>query len=241
MSVLSICSNVLSITGWPVPSTIAANTDLTAKQIFSLANEELRALSELFSWPQLEVEYSTTITANSTLMFWPSDFRVMAPQSVFFKDEYYELRGSTGMQFWELLKYGKLGSLSRVRFRVVYPLGSPGIEVTPTPTNDMNIVAVYYSNKYAKDINGNSLPIFQNDTDTAKIPERYIELGVKWRFRRAKGLDFSAELAEYNNTIQTQYAKYINQGEIRVGGPRPLGYEYAGLTPGFVPYMGFGE
>jgi len=236
MSLLSICKNVLAETGWPVLSTIASNSDATAQQIFAIANGELRALSEMFSWPQLEVEYSFPTVAGQAVYLWPPDFRVLAPQSVFDKNQYYELKGSTGMQFWELLKYGKLSSLGRARFRVTYPLGVPGIEMTPAPTGSTGMVAVYYSKDFARDANGASVPLYTNDGDVAKVPERYVELGVKWRFRRAKGLDYSAELAEYNNTIQTQFAKYTAQGEITIGGRRQLD----GITSGYVRDTGFG-
>lgn len=238
MSLLTICQSVLAETGWPVLSSIASNSDGTAKQIFAIANAELRALSEQFSWPHLEVEYQFNTVPAQTVYLWPADFRVLAPQSLFNRNEYYELKGSTGLQFWELLKYGKLASLGRVRFRVVYPLGAPGIEITPAPTGIAGLVAVYYSDEYARDNTGASRPLYTVDTDVSKIPERYIEMGIKWRFRRAKGLDYSAELAEYNSTIQTQFAKYVAQGEIAVGGKR-LG-DLAGVAPGYVREQGFG-
>lgn len=237
MSLLSICKIVLAETGWPVLSTIASNSDATAQQIFAIANSELQSLSELFNWPHLEVEYPFNTVANQGVYLWPADFRVLAPQSVFNKSEYYELKGSTGLQYWELLKYGKLGTLAREKFRAVYPLGAPGIEITPAPVGVQSLVAVYYSNQYARDATGVGIASYLNDTDVAKIPERYVQLGVRWRFRRAKGLDFSAELAEYNSTVQTQFAKYTAQGEIRVGGAKR---RFESLTNGYIRKDGYG-
>lgn len=238
MSLYSICRNVLAETGWPVLNSIAGNTDGTAQQIFAIANTELEALSELYEWPQLEVEYPFNTVANQAVYLWPSDFRVLAPQSVFNKNEYYELKGSTGLQFWELLKYGQLGNLSRARFRATYPLGVPGIEITPAPIGVAGLVAVYYTGEYARDATGASIKRFLTDTDVSKVPERYIQLGIKWRFRRAKGLDYSAELQEYNTTIAAQFSKNVVQGEIKIGGRRPLDPSY---TPGYVPQNGFGR
>ena len=236
MTLLSICRSVLAETGWPVLSTIATNSDATAQQIFAIANAELEALSELFAWPHLEVEYSFNTVANQAVYLWPVDFRTLAPQSVFDSGQYYELRGSTGLQFWELLKYGKLSSLARARYRTVYPLGAPGIEITPAPVGVNPLVAVYYSNQYARDASGVGISRFSSDTDVSKVPERYIQLGIKWRFRRAKGLDFSAELAEYNATVQTQFAKYAGPAEINVGGRRRMDW----CAPGYVRENGFG-
>lgn len=237
MSLVSICKNVLAETGWPVMDAIASNSDGTAKQIFAIANTELRALSEGYNWPHLEVEYAFAAVAAQSLYLLPSDFRILAPQAVFNKAQYYELRGSTGLQFWQLLKYGQLGSLARPRFRMSYPLGVGAIEMTPTPTGVENLVAVYYKKNFARNDAGDEVSVYTTDTDVSIIPERYVEMGIKWRFRRAKGLDYSAELAEYNSTIQTQFAKYKASGEIQVGGPR--GYD-DGLTGGYVRENGYG-
>jgi hypothetical protein len=236
MSLLTICKSVLAETGWPVLGTIASNSDGTAQQIMAIANTELRALSEQFSWPHLQVEYPFATVAGQRVYLWPADFRVLLPQSVFNASEYYELKGSTGQQFWELLKYGKLDALNRARFRVTYPLGLPGIEMTPAPSGVQQLIAVYDSNQYVRSETGVSAPVYMSDNDVAKIPERYVELGVKWRFRRAKGLDFSAELAEYNATVQTQFAKYTSQGEIQIGGRRPM-YD---APHGYIRDTGFG-
>lgn len=239
MSLLSICQNVLSETGWPKFSSIAANGDATAQQIFTIANTELQSISEELNWPQLEVEYDFSTVPGQFVYLWPSDFRVLAPQAIFDSSEYYGLKGSTGLQFWQLLKYGKLGSLSRKRFRVTYPLGAPGIEITPTPETVEQMTAVYYTRDLVSSSGGSGARMYVNDTDVAKVPERYIELGVKWRFRRAKGLDYSAELAEYNATVKSQFTKYISPAEIPVGGRR-WPDEYTGLTYGYVPENGFG-
>lgn len=238
MSLLTMCQNVLAETGWPVPSTISNSGDGTAKQIFAIANTELRAISEALSWPHLEIEYPFSTVAGQSIYLWPVGFRVLAQQSLFDKNEYYGLRGSTGLQFWELLKYGRLASICSSSFRVVYPLGVAGIELTPAPTGVSEMVAVYYTNMYATNAQGQSVPQYAADTDVSKVPERYVELGVKWRFRRAKGLDFSAELAEYNATVQTQFAKYLSQGEIAVGGRRIN--EFSGITNGYVRDREFG-
>ncbi len=237
MPLLQICQNVLAEVGWPVLSSVASNTDGTAKQIFAIANTELKRLSERHNWPHLETEYAFNTVAAQAQYPWPEDFRVPAQQSVFDASEYYQLRGSVSLQEWHYRKNGLLGNLGRRTFRTAYPLGVPGFEITPTPTSINSLVATYYSKEFATDETGDSIPVFAQDTDTSKVPEEYIELGIKWRFRRAKGLDFSVELAEYNDAVKTQFAKYLSQAEIPVGGRR---WQDDYITNGYVPENGFG-
>lgn len=228
----------MSVTGWPVPSAIASNSDATAQQIFGLANLELQNLSELLNWPFLEIEYPFSTVIDQAVYLWPDDFRVMLQQSIFNADEYYELKGSCGIEDWNWRKYGMLGNISRQAFRVQYPLGQPAIEIAPPPSQSENMIGVYYTKYFARDNTGASIPLYAQDTDISKIPELYVQMGLMWRFRRAKGLDFSVELAEYNNTIQAQYAKFISQAVVPVGGRR--WQDDWPVTNGYVPDHGFG-
>lgn len=240
MSLISIAKRVLRVAGWPEPSGIASSTDATARQVMGIANNELETLSEKLRWPQLQVEYTFNTIPGQSLYTWPEDFRIAEADAIFSATEYYRLRGSTQLQYWQLYKYGQLGSLSAKRHRLVYDTaGNPFIEITPTPSEIESLVAVYYTKNFAIDEDGNPIPEYSADEDVSRIPERLVRLGMDWRFRRAKGLDFSAELAEYNSEIATQFAQYNGFGEIAVGGRRID--EALGVTPGYVPDHGFGQ
>lgn len=240
MPLLDMCKRVLAETGWPVPNGIVSNNDPTAQQIFAIANTELRTLSEQFSWPHLETELTFTTVPGQTVYFFPdnTDFRVLAQQSLFDATQYYQLKGSVSLQEWNYRKYGLLGNLNRTAFRMTYPLGVPAIELDVAPTDARDYVCVYLSKHYALGDDNVTQPLYVKDTDTGRIPENYIEMGVKWRFRRAKGLDFSVEVAEYNSTITTQFSKYKSQAVIPIGG-RPFN-DYYDYAPGYVRENGFG-
>lgn len=237
MSLIEMCRRVLAETGWPVPSAITSNSDGTAQQIFAIANTELRVLSQKYDWPQLEVELSFDTVVDQEEYPWPADFRKLEFASVFDTEEYYRIRGSLNIQQWNRYKHGLLGSVSHQRFRQKYVDGDPTMELTPAPNDVRTYVALYYTNHYARDSDGVSIVEYVNDSDVSKIPEDLVELGVKWRFRRAKGLDFSAELAEYNAEVKSRFAGYKALGEIAVGGPS---FSQDCLTEGYVPDNGFG-
>lgn len=237
MTLIAMCQRVLAEVGWPVPSAIASNTDATAVQIFAIANTELRMISQSYDWPQLEVEYTFDTVADQTLYPWPTDFRKAVFESVFNTDQYYRIRGSINVEQWNRYKYGLLGSVSHLRFRQTYVAGVPNMEISPSPNAGETLVAFYISKEYARNNAGVSQAMYVVDTDESKVPEELVELGVKWRFRRAKGLDFSAEFAEYNTMVKQQFAAYKAPADIPVGGPR---FPVDGLTCGYVPDNGYG-
>ncbi len=237
MSLLSICRDVLAETGWPVLNTIASNSDPTAVQIFSLANKELEALSEAYDWPHLETDYSFNTVDGTSIYAWPSDFRKSVSGSLYDASEYYSLRGSLPADEWHLRKYGLLGSIGRQSFRVKYVGGVPGIEIAPEPNEARELVALYQTTNYAST---DALVIkekYELDTDLSLIPERLVKMGLNWRFRRAKGLDFSAEIAEWRSTVQQQFSARIDAPDIMIGS-RHTGDN--GITGGYVPDNGFG-
>jgi len=236
MPLLDMCRRVLAETGFPSPSSIASSSDGTAQQIFAIANTELRALSEEHNWPHLSTEHQFNTVIGQGVYPLPADMRVLEQQSLYDATEYYHLKGSVNIHEWNLRRYGMLGNLSQTNYRVEYPLGVPVLDLAPRPTSVRAFVLLYQTKEYARTTLGASSPMYVSDTDVSKIPETYVEMGVKWRFRRAKGLDFSAELAEYNATIKTQFSKYSAQAEIPIGGRRP-----ADLPTGYVRENGFGS
>lgn len=236
MAFKEICNRVLAETGFPQFSSIASNADAGAQQILAIANTQLRLMSQKHEWPQLEVEYSFDTVASQAQYAWPADFRKLVVGSVFDTEQYYRVRGSTTIEQWNSYKYGLLGSLSHQRFRQVYVAGVPTIELTPAPTDARSLVALYMTNEYARNAAGVSQAEYVLDTDVSKVPEHIVEIGIKWRFRRAKGLDYSVEIAEYESMIRQQFAGAAALGDIPIGG-------YAlddGITSGYVPDNGFG-
>lgn len=238
MSLLSICQAVTAETGWPVPSAIAANSEGTAVQLKALANAELEHLSEQHDWPHTEVEYTFNTVIGTTVYELPENYRKMVFGSLYNAAQYYQLRGSMNPEEWMRRKYGLLGSISRQTCRVIVQTnGRYALEVTPTPSSAEQVVFFYQGNQYAKTEAGVRQSKYEGDTDTSLIPERLVQLGLKWRFRRAKGLDFSAELAEYNSVVSQQFVARQMPQDIPVGGRR---YGYDELGSGYVPDNGYG-
>lgn len=239
MSLYSICKSVLAQTGWTVFNTIAANSDATAVQIKELANEELRQLSKRYDWLETEVEYSFNTVVGQHIYLLPEDYRRSKPGSMFNAVQYYTVRGSVEQQEWNYRRHGLYASLDRQHYKLKFNGTRYAIELAAPPSSVEELLFVYQTKEFAVDDAGFSKLEYEADTDVAKIPEDLVKLGLKWRFREAKGMDFSAALAEYNTTINQQFAQSKDRAEIPVGGRRLL--DTNPLTSGYVPDTGFGS
>lgn len=237
MSLLSICQDVLDLVGWDSLTSVSSSTDKTARQIRALANQELENLGKRFDWRHLSVEYLFTTVVGQSTYDLPEDFGKLLQDSVYNRDEYYRLRSSMSESQWNAWRYGLLGSLSHQRYRINFSGTSPKFVLSPTPDTEENMVLWYKSNYYAFDNSNAAKAKYDQDTDVSRIPEDVVKQGLLWRFRRAKGLDFSAELAEYNEMSRTRFAQTRGESDM----PIPNGNFTPELTDGYVPDNGFGQ
>lgn len=237
MTLLSICQNVLRITGWDDLSTISGNTDKTARQVMALANQEIVNLSKRFDWRHIVIAYEFATIADQSEYALPPDYAKLMKDSVYNKDEYYRLRSGMSDYQWNQWQYGLLGSISHQRYKVTLNTGSPVFVISPVPASAENMVLLYKSNFPVFEADGvTAKEHYENDDDYSRIPEDVVEMGLLWRFKRAKGLDFSAELAEYNEMTRTRFAQTKGDSDL----PVPNGAVTPEITDGYVPDNGFG-
>jgi len=238
MTLKSICTEVLGQTGFPAVSTISPSNDPQAQQMFALANAELVFLSQQHRWPQLEVEYEFFTVPGQRVYSLPDDFHTMVSDTMFDADQYYRVKGSVSDEQFMSFRYSGWGDLARTRFKLLYGTdGGSSIALLGEPSTARRLVCMYKRNKYARSADNTIAERYTVDTDTSLIPEQLVKLGLSYRFRRAKGLDFSAELVEYNTAVSTALARLSGAGSI------PVGYRYDGdwLPCGTVPENGFGQ
>jgi hypothetical protein len=235
VALLDIVQSVCDEVGLPRPSAVATSSDQLARQLFSLANAALKELSKRHEWPILQREY-TFPTANGTEAYaLPADFRAMIGNTVYNRSIFYQLKGSVTPQEWQRTKALNLGTLSRARVRIY---GSPlQMHLLPTPIGVDTLVFEYLTNKFAVSAGGVPQDKYVVDTDVAVVDEDLVRMGLKWRIKHAKGLEFSADLSEYESVVSSEYARSLASGSIDIGG-RSL--DSTGLTTGYVPDSGFG-
>lgn len=232
MTLLSMCKTTLDSNGWKVlTSSVTSSMDDNMRQIFAIANKELVSLSLRKTWPVLVKEQEIVTVANQAEYDLPVDFHHVVNPSVYNASQYYMLKGN--LQPMEFMRYAQ---------RIVGPNNpctgyrikqkDKKLVLAPTPTTDgERVIFFYVSKNFVKDSTGNEKGLFSQDDDVPIIDEDLIELGLNWRWRQKKGLDFTAELAEYTGVVDQRYAQYLALPEFNIGG-HPLGHPP--LTDGYV-------
>tara|TARA_S200002703_G_scaffold112940_1_gene98445 strand:+ start:248 stop:967 length:720 start_codon:yes stop_codon:yes gene_type:complete len=219
------CERALTL---DVSTTIIGNTDPNVRLLLEKSNEEGKELSKRHSWQVLESEQTFTATATETQSTaLPADMgnpKRFIRGSFFNRSETRPVAGPLSPQEWQAQK-SLTASLLTDGFRI---RGNDWLAI-PTPTAGDTYVFEYISSYWVDtDADGvGETESWENDTDTALIPEDLMYLGVIWRFREARGLNY----AEHFNT----YEKNVIEAMMRDGSKRMINYAYDDMLYDRVP------
>jgi len=224
--------------GIPEPSQIIGSQDEQAKQLLALAQREGKDFSVLANknggWQALHGEYTFTTVDSQQAYTMPADFEYFV-QRTFWDDSYkWELLGPITAQEKQILKYGVIASGPRRKFYI--RANEMYLDPIPETTGD-TIAYDYFSNAWCKDSLGNVQKLWTADTDTYRLDEDCFIQGIKWRFLRAKGLDYSQEKMDYEADCQRVMARDGGNRDLPIAGGT---YGTRFLSMDNVPETGFG-
>ena len=205
MSLLTVCQNTVSSLNFGgSPASIIGNTDALARQMLAILGEIVPALTGRHDWQALIEDHTITTVAATETYALPSDFSRYVTETFWDATNYWPMRGSMDPQTWQALKRGLVAATIRKRYRIKGSL----VYIYPTPTAVESLVAEYVSSKPILDNDGSTQKAaFAEDADTFLLPERLLQLELKWRLLEAKGLDY----AEAMNFSEREIEKAIAQ------------------------------
>lgn len=204
MSLLTACQAVIREIGLgTAPATIISNTDATAIQLNALAEAAVRRLSKP-NWEKLLREHTITTAASTEGYALPSDWARYVSLTAWDATNYWPMRGSLDPETWNALKRGIVATSVRRRFR----LRGGQVLIFPTPSSIDTLVIEYARNTPWTDSTGVTYRVVAtNDADITVFPEHLLILDLKWRFKHAKGLDYTEDFNEAEREISLALAQ----------------------------------
>ena len=186
------------------PTTVVGSQDQQVQQILALANREGKELAarEGISggWPQLRKEHTITTVASQENYDFPTDLQYFMNTTSWDRSQHWPLRGPISPQEWQILKSGVIGSTGpRRRFRIM--AGQIYFDPAPEVSSDTFVIE-YYSDTWCASSGGSAQRLWASDTDVPILPDDCFILGLQWRFRRAKGLDYAEEFNAYEAQVE---------------------------------------
>lgn len=152
----------------------------------------------------------------------PSDWAYFINATGWDRAMRWRLLGPLDPQEWQVVKSALIPTGPRTRFRIMNGL----LWFDPVPVGN-NAVFEYYSKGWCSDQAGVPHEHWEADTDIPVLVDQLFILGLKWRFLRAKGLDYDEEKQTYERAVDTELARSgaardLSLNSTQLGGVRLL-------------------
>jgi hypothetical protein len=207
MTLLTIVQNAADRLGITRPTSAVASTDQQVIQLVGLAQEEGKDLAKRNTWQALQTEH-TFSTANGTASYaLPSGFDSILKETVFNRTQRRRMVGDLTPDQWQETQ-ASLVTMVNPAFRIRGSL----FYISPTPSATETVAYEYNSKNWCQSSGGTAQSAWAADTDTGILDEELMTLGLKWRWKKSKGLDYADDF----NSYEIRVAKAILDDGARV-------------------------
>lgn len=231
MTLLTVAQDVADEIAIVRPTMLVGSADVTARRFLQVANAAGNSLARAANWAILHRQYEFTTVADTSNYAVPDDWHRGMGNTAWDRTSFRQMRGNRTPAEWQRLQsgVGATSSFSRSYRLVVGPqAGSIIIEPTPGATGD-ELVIEYVSSFWCEDALGNGQLRFAADTDNIRIDHELFRMGLLWRAKRALGLDYADERADYDVALRDAVAADLNLRTVNTGGG--LRYDPGSIVP----------
>lgn len=188
MTLLTIVNAAQSRLNLPISSTVVGNTSQTQKQLLAIANAEGIDTADAFAWQNLitEATFTTTATETQTNATFASDFGWIVQDTFWDRTATLPVRGPLSPSEWQAIK-AQSSPVAEPRFRI----RGNTILFNPAPAAGHTCAYEYVSKNWCRSSGGTDQSLWAADTDVPKLPENVMVLGIIWRWKEAKELDYA--------------------------------------------------
>jgi len=235
MTCLTLVQTACARLGFLKPAAVVTSVDPQVQQFLALANEEGQSLSEATNWQALRKEgLFTTVAAQQqgTIATIAPGCKFIVNDTIWNRTLRMPVFGPLSPQQWQqqaaMFYQGHWN-----QFRIF----DDTINFIPTPPAGQNCAFEYVSRNWT----AAGFESFQDDNDASLLDEKLMVLGVIWRFKQAKGLDFTTDLTKYQRQLTNLIARETPKpildlgGDIYDGVGIPVGNGVIGSSTGFLP------
>jgi len=199
MNALEIVQEMCRRVGFPVSNTATNSTDPQITQMLSLLNEEGRDLSSRHDWTNLQAEATFTSVATPSqgaLATLAPGFRRFINETVWNRSQQREAPGPVTPRQYQRLKSG-LASLVDPAW---YVRGG-NLMLEPAPAAGQSYSFEYIDKRWIVAADGTRKEQFTRDDDTHLLDDDALILGLIWRWRQTKGLEYAEDFTKAERKV----------------------------------------
>lgn len=209
MNCLELIREFCGRTGISRPNSVSSSGDTQVIQVLGLLNEEGQELSSRYDWEALtrEATFTTLATedqgALSTIIGATNAYRHIINDTIWNRSTGEPFLGPRAPKDWQGLKaLGVTGPYSEYRIRGGHLL------MLPAPSAGDTGAFEYLTRNWATDSGATvQKSLLTVDEDIFLLPEQLLMLGLRWRWKKEKGLGYAEEFKSYEAAVVDAMAK----------------------------------
>lgn len=231
MTMLTTIQHFCRRTNLPVPATVYGTTDPQVQQLMALLEEEGNDLASRGAWEGLIFEASLTTLAQedqgAMTSIATNGFRYMLNETIWDRTSRLPVCGPLSGKSWQAMK-----ALVTTGPRYRYRIRGGKLLVNPVPPADDAWYFEYVTQNWILGADGTTYKqYFTLDTDTILLPETLVLMGLRWRWKKEKGLDYAEDFRTYESQVKDALGRDGTKSTLHLDGT-----DMRGPQPGiFVP------
>lgn len=199
LSCLQIIQTACKRIGILSPNSVIGSTDQQVIQLLALSEEEGQELSTMYAWEALQTEATFTTVATQvqgSLSTIAPGFDYIINDTIWNRSLRRPVYGPRSQADWQQQKAMQLNGPFN-SFRII----ADQINFYPTPTAGQTCAFEYQDRNWITTSVATTSATWTNDADTPRLNDQLIILGTIWRWKQAKGLDYSEDFTKYERRV----------------------------------------
>jgi len=225
MTVLSAIQGACTVLGLDVPGAVYSSPQREHVELGELANEMAQRIAETHDWTKLKVLATFTGDGSDTSFPLPSDYKRMLKKArVWSSDHPYD----------SLVHYPDTDQwlgMEIQNFQTIiggWTLIGENMEVKPALASAATAKFYYITDLIVSPASGDNKTGFTVDTDSFRLSERLLKLGIIWQWRASKGLPYAEHMSSYEDALGVEIGNDKGSNILVVGRQRlPFDAEFA--------------
>jgi len=213
MTLLSVATEVAKKVGLNVPDVVATSTDREMVEMLSVINEMAQRIARGHDWQKLSAIATVTGDGSTEDFALPTDFdRQLVKSQIWSSSLETPLSHISDLDRWLGLDVQSYDYV--INAWIIY---GGELHIKPALASAVTGKYFYQSNLIVAPSAGDNKAEFDADTDTFRLDEQLLKLGVIWQWRENKGLPYAEDMANYEELKERLVARDKGSRMIRVG------------------------
>lgn len=204
MSLLTMVQGACSLISLDAPVTAVGNSDNAVRILVSAAQREAVQLARRWTWQRLQRTrffISTALTAQTAAL--PDDFDGRLLANTFWNvTRKWGVEGPLDPQEWQQ----RIRSVGQGPY-TAWRLAGNTLELTPVPIDGEVYSFAYMTKNVCVSAGGTEQAVWTNDSDTGLLDEELMLLGLVWRFKQSRGMDYAEDMRTYEIEVMQAMAR----------------------------------